>query len=368
MPRKKERSVEPQAVETPPGEPLRLTQFSHGGGCGCKIAPGVLEQILARTSPALVPPQLLGGIETSDDAAVFQLNADQAVIATTDFFMPIVDDPFDFGCIAATNALSDVYAMGGTPLLALAVVGMPVNRLPLETIQRILEGGESVCAKAGIPIAGGHTIDSVEPIYGLVAIGLVHPDHVQRNSGARPGDKLILGKGLGVGFFSAALKKGLLSPACYAAMIASTTQLNTPGRTLACLAGVHAMTDVTGFGLLGHLVEICKASGVAAVIDYTALPILPDAVDYAARGCITGASGRNWSSYGEHVSLDRKQLGDLERALLTDPQTSGGLLVACAPEVVTEVLAVFLQEGFDQATVIGELGEGKPQVTVVRSH
>ncbi|EXI72515.1 MAG TPA: selenide, water dikinase SelD [Candidatus Accumulibacter phosphatis] len=368
MPRKKERSVEPQAVETPPGEPLRLTQFSHGGGCGCKIAPGVLEQILARTSPALVPPQLLVGIETSDDAAVFQLNADQAVIATTDFFMPIVDDPFDFGCIAATNALSDVYAMGGTPLLALAVVGMPVNRLPLETIQRILEGGESVCAKAGIPIAGGHTIDSVEPIYGLVAIGLVHPDHVQRNSGARPGDKLILGKGLGVGFFSAALKKGLLSPACYAAMIASTTQLNTPGRTLACLAGVHAMTDVTGFGLLGHLVEICKASGVAAVIDYTALPILPDAVDYAARGCITGASGRNWSSYGEHVSLDRKQLGDLERALLTDPQTSGGLLVACAPEVVTEVLAVFLQEGFDQATVIGELGEGKPQVTVVRSH
>ncbi|HCV14305.1 MAG TPA: selenide, water dikinase SelD [Candidatus Accumulibacter sp.] len=368
MPRKKERSVEPQAVETPPGEPLRLTQFSHGGGCGCKIAPGVLEQILARTSPALVPPQLLVGIETSDDAAVFQLNADQAVIATTDFFMPIVDDPFDFGCIAATNALSDVYAMGGTPLLALAVVGMPVNRLPLETIQRILEGGESVCAKAGIPIAGGHTIDSVEPIYGLVAIGLVHPDHVQRNSGARPGDKLILGKGLGVGFFSAALKKGLLSPACYAAMIASTTQLNTPGRTLACLAGVHAMTDVTGFGLLGHLVEICKASGVAAVIDYTALPILPEAVDYAARGCITGASGRNWSSYGEHVSLDRKQLGDLERALLTDPQTSGGLLVACAPEVVTEVLAVFLQEGFDQATVIGELGEGKPQVTVVRSH
>ncbi|MBN8452933.1 selenide, water dikinase SelD [Accumulibacter sp.] len=367
MSRKKERSVEPQVPAAPPGEPLRLTQFSHGGGCGCKIAPGVLEQILARTAPAVAPWQLLVGIETSDDAAVYQLNDEQAVIATTDFFMPIVDDPFDFGCIAATNALSDVYAMGGTPLLALAVVGMPVNRLPLATIQRILEGGESVCAKAGIPIAGGHTIDSVEPIYGLVAIGLVHPRHVQRNSGARPGDKLILGKGLGVGFFSAALKKGLLSPACYAAMIASTTQLNTPGRTLACLAGVHAMTDVTGFGLLGHLVEICKASAVSAVIDYTAVPTLPNAVDYAAKGCITGASGRNWASYREYVELDRK-LGDLERDLLTDPQTSGGLLVACAPEVVTEVLAVFLQEGFDQATVIGELGEGKPQVAVIRSH
>ena len=368
MPRRKTRTVEPPAPEIASEEPLRLTQFSHGGGCGCKIAPAVLEQILAKTAPVLAPRQLLVGIETSDDAAVYQLNEEQALVATTDFFMPIVDDPFDFGCIAATNALSDVYAMGGVPLLALAVVGMPVNKLPLATIKRILDGGESVCSRALIPIAGGHTIDSVEPIYGLVAIGLVHPDHLKRNSGARPGDKLILGKGLGVGFFSAALKKGLLSGVSYSAMITSTTQLNTPGRALGCLAGVHAMTDVTGFGLLGHLVEICKASGVSAVIAYTAVPVLTNAMDYAAKGCITGASERNWASYGEYVSLQKKQLGDLERALLTDPQTSGGLLVSCAPEVVTEVLAIFLQEGFDHATVIGEVGEGKAQVSVIRSH
>jgi len=368
MHRKKTRPSELPAAETESEstEPVRLTQFSHGGGCGCKIAPGVLEQMLARTAPGLAPKQLLVGIETSDDAAVYQINSEQALVATTDFFMPIVDDPFDFGCIAATNALSDVYAMGGVPLLALAVVGMPVNKLPLQTIKRILEGGESICAKARIPIAGGHTIDSVEPIYGLVAIGLVHPDNVKRNAGARPGDKLILGKGLGVGFFSAALKKGILSAPCYTSMIASTTQLNTPGRALACLAGVHAMTDVTGFGLLGHLVEICKASRVSAEIDFAALPVLPNALDYAAKGCITGASERNWASYGEHVTLPKKQFGDLERALLTDPQTSGGLLVSCAPEVVTEVLAIFLQEGFDRAAVIGGISEGKPQVTVVK--
>ena len=368
MPRKKSRIAELPVSEATSSEPVRLTQFSHGGGCGCKIAPAVLEQILSKVSPGLAPSQLLVGIETSDDAAVYQLNADQALVATTDFFMPIVDDPFDFGCIAATNALSDVYAMGGWPLLALAVVGMPVSKLPLETIKRILEGGESICAKARIPIAGGHTIDSVEPIYGLVAIGLVHPDNLKRNSGARAGDKLILGKRLGVGFYSAALKKGLLSSPCYASMIASTTQLNTPGRALGCLAGVHAMTDVTGFGLLGHLVEICKASNVAAVVDFAALPLLSNVLDYGAKGCITGASGRNWASYGEHVALPKKNFSDLERALLTDPQTSGGLLVACAPEVVTEVLAIFLQEGFDHATVIGQVSEGKPQVSVIRSH
>ena len=333
------------------------------GGCGCKIAPGVLEKILATTAPALSPPQLLVGIETSDDAAVYQINDEQAIVATTDFFMPIVDDPFDFGRIAATNAISDIYAMGGTPLFALAIVGMPVNTLPLDTIRLILEGGESICAKAGIPIAGGHTIDSVEPIYGLVAIGLVHPGNVRRNSGARPGDQLILGKGLGVGLYSAAFKKGLLAANDYAAMIASTTQLNTPGSTLGCLAGVHAMTDVTGFGLLGHLAEICQGSSATAVLDYAALPILPNALDYAARGCVTGASARNWAGYGDRVVLDPR-FGEAERALLTDPQTSGGLLIACAPEVATEVLAIFLQQGFDRAAVIGEITAGEPRVTV----
>ena len=216
-------------------EPIRLTSLSHGGGCGCKIAPGVLEQILAKTAKSVVPPQLLVGIETADDAAVYQINETQAIVATTDFFMPIVDDPFDFGRIAATNAISDVYAMGGTPLFALGLVGMPVNKLPMETIRRILEGGESVCAAAGIPIAGGHTIDSVEPIYGLVAIGLVDPANLKRNAGAKPGDKLILGKGLGVGIYSAAFKKEQLAAPDYATMIASTTQLNTPGSKLGSL-------------------------------------------------------------------------------------------------------------------------------------
>ena len=345
----------------------RLTQLSHGGGCGCKIAPGVLEQILAKTAPQLVPPQLLVGIETSDDAAVYQLNDSQAIVATTDFFMPIVDDPYDFGRIAATNAISDIYAMGGTPLFALAIVGMPVNTLPMETIRRILEGGESVCAVAGIPIAGGHTIDSVEPIYGLVAIGLVHPRNLRRNGGAKPGDALILGKGLGVGLYSAAYKKGQLSAHDYATMIASTTQLNTPGSTLGCLAGVHAMTDVTGFGLLGHLLEVCKASDVAAQLDYAALPILPNALDYAARGCVTGASARNWAAYGKSVQLDPERFGDAERALLTDPQTSGGLLVACAPEVVTEVLSLFLQQGFERAAVIGEVVKGRPKIKFAKA-
>ncbi|MBP6654780.1 MAG: selenide, water dikinase SelD [Propionivibrio sp.] len=352
--------AEPTQAEAP--APIRLTSLSHGGGCGCKIAPGVLEKILAKTAPSLIPPQLLVGIETSDDAAVYQINDTQAIVATTDFFMPIVDDPFDFGRIAATNAISDIYAMGGTPLFALAIVGMPVSTLPMDTIRLILEGGESVCAKAGIPIAGGHTIDSIEPIYGLVAIGLVHPANLRRNTGARPGDKLILGKGLGVGLYSAAFKKSLLAAHDYATMIASTTQLNTPGSTLGCLAGVHAMTDVTGFGLLGHLVEICKGSGVAAELDYAALPILPNALDYAAKGCITGASARNWAGYGDHVVFDPKRFGDVERALLTDPQTSGGLLIACAPEMVIEVLSIFLQQGFEHAAVIGEIVEGEPQV------
>jgi selenide,water dikinase len=342
---------------------VKLTQFSHGGGCGCKIAPGVLEKILAKTAPGLIPKQLLVGIETADDAAVYQLNDTQAIVATTDFFMPIVDDPFDFGAIAATNAISDVYAMGGQPLFALALVGMPVNQLPLEVIRKILEGGESVCAKAGIPIAGGHTIDSVEPIYGLVAIGLVDPRNLKRNAGAKPGDKLVLGKPLGVGIYSAALKKGKLDEAGYKAMIASTTRLNTPGTKLGKLEGVHALTDVTGFGLLGHLLEICKGSGAAATVHWGSLPLLPGAVEFAREGVFTGASGRNWTGYGERVTLG-KGLGEAEQLLLTDPQTSGGLLVACSPETVDAVLAVFREEGFSDAAVIGEISAGAPHITV----
>ena len=342
---------------------VKLTQFSHGGGCGCKIAPGVLEQILSKVKPGTIPKELLVGIETSDDAAVYQINEHQAIVATTDFFMPIVDDPFDFGAIAATNAISDVYAMGGRPLFALALVGMPVSQIPLEVIRKILEGGESVCARAGIPVAGGHTIDSVEPIYGLVAIGLVDPKHVKRNSGARPGDQLVLGKPLGVGIYSAALKKGRLDDAGYRAMIESTTKLNTPGTKLGTIEGVHALTDVTGFGLLGHLVEIAKGSKVVATVDWKSLPILSAALDFAREGILTGASARNWSGYGEQVELGAG-LGDAERAVLTDPQTSGGLLVACDPSATQQVMAAFRDEGFTDARVIGSIQSGTPRVVV----
>ncbi len=343
--------------------PLRLTQLSHGGGCGCKIAPAALQQILAKVAPGIVPPQLLVGTETSDDAAVYQINAKQAIVATTDFFMPIVDDPFDFGRIAATNAISDIYAMGATPLFALALVGMPVKVLPLEVIGRILAGGEATCRQAGIPIAGGHTIDSVEPIYGLVAIGLVDPAHLKRNSAARPGDKLILGKQLGVGVYSAALKKDLLYPADYEGMIDSTTRLNTPGPMLACLDGVHAVTDVTGFGLLGHLLEVCRGSSLQATVNFADVPRLTRAMEFIAAGHQTGASGRNWESYGGAVDL-APELPAGAQTLLTDPQTSGGLLVSCAPDTVTEVLSLFLQQGFRHVSVIGELAEGPPTVQV----
>ena len=346
-----------------PNSPIRLTSFSHGGGCGCKIAPGVLSEILRGSRGLPVPEALMVGIETSDDAAVYRLNDEQALIATTDFFMPIVDDPYDFGRIAATNAMSDVYAMGGTPIMALALVGMPIDKLPIEVIGKILEGGESICAAAGIPIAGGHTIDSVEPIYGLVAMGLVHPDRVKTNAGARPGDVLILGKPLGVGVFSAALKKGALDAAGYDAMIASTTQLNTPGIPLAHLAAVHALTDVTGFGLLGHLLEVCRGSRLSAFLDMGKVPLLAGVEKLATAGYITGASARNWMAYGEDVALDAA-ISTMQRALLTDPQTSGGLLVACAPEAVDEVLAVFRADGFAAVAVIGRLESGPPRVSV----
>ena len=331
----------------------RLTSLSHGGGCGCKIAPGVLSEILKGTARLPVPPQLLVGIETADDAAVYQLNDEQALIATTDFFMPIVDDPFDFGRIAATNAISDVYAMGGQPIMALALVGMPISVLSTATIGRILEGGESVCKAAGIPIAGGHTIDSVEPIYGLVALGLVHPKRVKRNADARAGDVLVLGKPLGVGVLSAALKKEQLDAAGYERMIATTTRLNTPGPELAALEGVHALTDVTGFGLAGHGLELARGADLSVAIDWARVPVLEGVRELAAAGFVTGASGRNWAGYGSEVQLPAG-FGDAERALLTDPQTSGGLLVSCTRESVPQVLEVFHRHGFGQAAVIGE--------------
>jgi len=351
-------------MNTPHDSNIKLTSYSHGGGCGCKIAPGILAEILKGSAGFPLPKELMVGIETSDDAAVYKLNDEQALIATTDFFMPIVDDPYDFGRIAATNAISDIYAMGGTPIMALALVGMPINKMPIETIGKIIKGGESICAEAGIPIAGGHSIDSVEPIYGLVVMGLVHPSRVKRNAGARAGDILILGKPLGVGVLSAALKKDALDATGYAVMIASTTKLNRPGIALSGMSGVHALTDVTGFGLLGHLLEIARGSGLTANLRMNKVPLLPNVHQLASSGFVTGASGRNWDSYGHDVTLG-KEISDIQKALLTDPQTSGGLLVSCAPSSVEEVLAMFVKEGFAHATVIGEMTAGKARVEVV---
>jgi len=345
-------------------EPVRLTEFSHGGGCGCKIAPAVLSEILAAAQVRGLPADLMVGTESADDAAVYRVNDSQAMVATTDFFTPVVDDPYDFGRIAATNALSDVYAMGARPVFALAVVGMPLDKLPVSAIRRILEGGESICAEAGIPVAGGHSIDTLEPIYGLVALGLVHPDKVKKNSGAKAGDVLVLGKSLGIGVLSAALKKGSLSEAGYAQMLASTTRLNTPGMAFAEMAAVHALTDVTGFGLLGHLLEMCRGSRLFAELRFDELPLIAEALEHAKRGVATGASARNWSSYGRAVSLPAGA-PQWMRVLLTDPQTSGGLLVACAPEAEQDVLAQFGREGFGEARTIGRLADGPARVSVL---
>ena len=355
----------PSAVGTHAVAPVRLTSFSHGGGCGCKIAPAVLAQILKNSTGGMIPPELMVGIETADDAAVYKLNETQALIATTDFFMPIVDDPFDFGRIAATNAISDVYAMGGTPIMALALVAMPVNQLPLDAIGQIIKGGETVCRAAGIPIAGGHTIDSVEPIYGLVVLGLVHPDRVRRNADAKAGDVLILGKPIGVGVMSAALKKDQLDAAGYAQLIDITTQLNTPGIAFAAMPGVHALTDVTGFGLAGHTLELARGAQVTAVIEWSRVPMLAGVQALADAGFITGASGRNWDGYGAQVQLTAG-LPATARDLLSDPQTSGGLLVSCTPETVDEVLRVFSAAGFAQAAVIGHIEAGAAMLRVDR--
>lgn len=342
---------------------VKLTRLSHGGGCGCKIAPGLLQEILGKTKHALPFPDLLVGTETSDDAAVYRLNDRQAIIATTDFFMPIVDDPFDFGRIAATNALSDIYAMGGTPIMALAIVGMPIDKLSPDTIRRISQGGEAVCRDAGIPIAGGHSIDAPEPIYGLVALGIVHPDHVRKNSGARAGDVLILGKGLGIGVLAAAMKKELLGEAGYAQMIAATTQLNRVGSALAAVSAVHALTDVTGFGLLGHLLEICRGSALGAEVHFADVPVLSEALPLAQQGIGPGAIERNLASYGHEVDF-AAELAPWQRRLLADAQTSGGLLAAVAPEAADEVLAAFHAAGFAQASIIGGMRAGSARVAV----
>ena len=337
--------------------PVRLTSLAHGGGCGCKLAPSVLQQLLAGAPLAAAFPRLLVGTETGDDAAVWQLEGETCVIATTDFFMPIVDDPADFGRIAAANALSDVYAMGGRPLMALAILGIPLGKIANEVVRDILRGGTEICARAGIPVAGGHSIDAPEPIYGLVVIGRCARSEIRRNSDAQPDDVLILSKPLGVGVYSAALRKDLLDPEGYAEMLATTTQLNAVGAELARDPAVHAMTDVTGFGLLGHGLEMARGSGLRLVVHADELPLLARAAQLAQQGCITGASQRNWASYGHEVELPQG-FADWRRALLTDPQTSGGLLVAVAPERAAAVLRTIREAGCLAARTIGRAQRG----------
>lgn len=351
-------TIDPAAERFPP-----LTSLSHGGGCGCKLSPGVLKTLLAGQAAGGPFERLLVGNETADDAAAYDLDGQTAIIATTDFFMPMVDDPHDFGRIAATNAISDVYAMGGRPIMALAILGMPIDRLAPETIRQILAGGAATCAQAGIPVAGGHSIDCPEPVYGLAVIGTCPKAHLRRNGGARPGDRLILTKALGVGIYSAAFKKGQLPAAAYDEMIASATRLNAVGARIGASEGVHAITDVTGFGILGHALEVARASGVRIGLADGALPVFAQARALAEAGFVTGASHRNWSSYGEDVRLP-DGWPDARRHLLTDPQTSGGLLVACAPERADALLATIREGGDAPAAIVGEVVAGEPGIDV----
>lgn len=342
---------------------VRLTSLAHGGGCGCKLAPSMLRQLLSDQLPTNPYKQLIVGIETGDDAAIWKLDDDNCIIATTDFFMPMVDDPHDFGRIAATNAISDVYAMGGTPIMALAILGVPVDKIAPETVRMILEGGRTACGAAGIPIAGGHSIDCPEPVYGLAVIGTCHTEDVRRNSDARPGDAIILTKPIGVGIYSAAIKRNLLAPESYTEMIATTTLLNRVGTTLAKHSAVHAMTDVTGFGVLGHGLEMARGSRSTLILDWNRLPFLRDAAALAQQGCVTGASHRNWASYGESVALPH-DFSDWQCHLLTDPQTPGGLLVSCAPERADDLLRSIDAEGYPFARIVGRFEAGQPAVCV----
>jgi selenide,water dikinase len=338
--------------------------MAHGGGCGCKLSPAVLATLLSNVSEAQPFKQLLVGTETGDDAAVWQVDERNCLISTTDFFMPMVDDPRDFGRIAATNAISDVYAMGGRPIFALAILGMPLGKIAPERVREILDGGREVCRAAGIPIAGGHSIDTPEPIYGLAVNGICAPSELRRNCEAKAGDVMILTKPVGVGIYSAAFKKEALSPADYADMVGTMTTLNQVGAELAKDPGVHAMTDVTGFGVLGHALGMARGSGLRLILRSETIPLLPRAVELAQQGFVTGASGRNWESYSAAVALP-SDCPLWRRQILTDPQTSGGLLVACAPERVDALLRTIRDAGHSSASIIGEMCEGAPGIEVL---
>ena len=343
---------------------VRLSSMAHGGGCGCKLSPAVLSTLLSNTSGEQTFKQLLVGTETGDDAAVWQIDERTCLISTTDFFMPMVDEPRDFGRIAATNAISDIYAMGGRPIFALAILGMPLGKIAPERVREILEGGREVCQAAGIPVAGGHSIDTLEPIYGLAVNGICAPSELRRNCDAKAGDVMILTKPVGVGIYSAAFKKEQLSPTDYADMLATMTALNQIGAELARDAGVHAMTDVTGFGVLGHALGMARGSGLRFLLRSETIPLLPRAVELAQQGYITGASGRNWDSYGAAVAL-APDCPLWRRQILTDPQTSGGLLVACAPDRADALLGTIRDAGYSSASIVGEMRAGTPGIDVL---
>jgi selenide,water dikinase len=343
---------------------IKLTSLAHGGGCGCKLSPAVLQELLANQPSAGPFRNLLVGTETGDDAAVWQIDDNNCVVATTDFFMPVVDDPNDFGRIAATNAISDIYAMGAKPIMALAILGMPLEKVSTEVVREIIKGGSSVCASAGIPVAGGHSIDAPEPIYGLAVIGLCKPEQVRRNRNALAGDALILTKGIGVGVYSAAIKKGNLTGDLYGEMVASTTLLNKIGMTLGDDADVHSVTDVTGFGLLGHGLEMAEGSDLQITIRMADVPLFKQAENLAKQGFVTGASKRNWASYGKKVETPA-DFPEWARDLLTDPQTSGGLLVACSQSRAESLVKEIVAAGYPSAKVIGTAEAGKPGVRVI---
>jgi selenide,water dikinase len=330
-------------------DPIRLTQYSHGAGCGCKISPKILDEILSQTGKATPHAQLLVGNDSKDDAAVYDLGNGEAVISTTDFFMPIVDDPFDFGQIASVNAISDIYAMGGTPLMAIAILGWPLEKLPPAVAAKVLEGARAACARANIPLAGGHSIDAPEPIFGLAVTGRVALNQLKRNDAAVVGCKLFLTKPLGVGLVTTAQKRGIAEETHVKGAVEQMTTLNQIGSHLSELEEVKALTDVTGFGLLGHLTELCEGSGVSATIDSTRVPRLPNTDHYIAQDCSPGGTDRNFESYGHKIS----PLTDSQRALLCDPQTSGGLLVAVTPdglESFSKATAELELESFGQLT------------------
>jgi selenide,water dikinase len=342
-------------------EAIRLTQFSHGAGCGCKIAPGVLEQILDKQAIIGLFPQLLVGNEHNDDAAVYALSDEQVVISTTDFFMPIVDDPAEFGAIASANALSDIYAMGGRPIMAIAILGWPVDKIPVQYAGEVLKGAREKCMEAGIPLAGGHSIDSPEPIFGLAVTGISNKSNIKRNSTANQGDLLYLTKRLGVGILTTAQKKGLVSESDYLHARHSMSSLNQIGGHLGDFPWVHAMTDVTGFGLLGHLIEMCEGASLSAEISESALPIFDNLDHYIQAQSIPGGTHRNWKSYEHKVTLTQ----DASYVVLADPQTSGGLLVAIDPAYEGEFEQFYFEQTSEQLKPIGSIVEKRESVVYV---